>query len=78
MQFNPRHLRSKRGKAEEKKILTKDWEMLQSMSWHLTILSIGNEESTYDGMYPQGVGKARDTNRENMKELEEKIKSICL
>lgn len=78
MQFNPRHLRSKRGKAEEKKILTKDWEMLQSMSWHLTILSIGNEESTYDGTYPQGVGKARDANRDNMKELEEKIKSICL
>ena len=77
MQFNPNQLRARRGKAEEKKALVRDWEMLQSLSWHFTILSISNEESTYNGLYPQGVGKARDANRDNMKTLEEKIKSIC-
>lgn len=77
MQFNPNQLRARRGKAEEKKELVRDWEMLQSLSWHFAILSINNEESTYNGLYPQGVGKARDANRANMKTLEEQIKSIC-
>ena len=70
-------LRAKRGKAAEKKILMKDYEMMESMLMNLVILSCGNENSTYNGQYPNGVGAALKTHRENIKTLEDKIKSIC-
>ena len=70
-------LRAKRGKAAEKKILMKDYSFMESMMWHLVILATGNENSTYDGQYLQGVGKARDLHRENMKTLETKIVALC-
>lgn len=70
-------LRAKRGKSAEKKILLKDYSFMESTMWHLVILATGNENSTYDGQYPNGVGKARDLHRENMKTLEDKIIALC-
>jgi hypothetical protein len=78
MQFNPNQYKAKRGFAAEKKILDRDWEQLQAQSWSLTILAVDNEMSTYNGVYPDGVGKARDTNRDNMKLIEAKIKAISV
>lgn len=70
-------LRAKRGKAAEKKVLIKDYELMEAMSWNLVILSCGNENSTYSGAYPNGVGAALKAHRENIKALEDKIISIC-
>lgn len=70
-------LRAKRGKAIEKGVLLKDYAFMESMMWHLVILATGNENSTYNGTYPEGVGKARDSHRENMKTLEAKIVALC-
>ena len=70
-------LRAKRGKAVEKGVLLKDYSLMESRLWHLVILATGNENSTYNGAYPDGVSKARDTHRENMKTLEAKIIALC-
>ena len=72
-----RALRAKPGKAAEKKILMKDYELMEAMLWNLIILSTSNENSTYNGLYPNGVGAALKAHRENIKNLEDKIKDIC-
>ncbi|UJJ22237.1 hypothetical protein [Erwinia phage Virsaitis27] len=72
-----RSLRAKRGKAAEKKILMEDYSILQAQSWNLVILACDNEQSTYNGLYPEGVGKARDAHMANVKLVEDKIRSIC-
>lgn len=78
MQFNPNQYKAKRGFSAEKKVLDRDWNQLQSQAWSLTILAVDNEWSTYNGVYPEGVGKARDVNRANMKLIEDKIKAISV
>lgn len=71
-------LRAKRGFAKQKAELLKEYEMLEALGWHFAILCVNNELSTYNGMYPEGVGVARDKNRNAMKALQEKISEICL
>lgn len=70
-------LRAKRGKAAEKKVLMEDYRIMESMSWHYTILACGQPDSTYNGLYPGGVAKHRDAHEVNLKALEQKIRSIC-
>lgn len=72
-----RKLRAKSGKAAEKKILLKDYIQLESMAWHYVILATDNELSTYQGLYPEGIGKVRDAHMANMKTVEKQIRDLC-
>lgn len=72
-----RSLRAKRGKAKEKEVLIRDYSSMERDLWHLVILSTGNEHSTYNGLYPNGVGQALEVARKNIKIIEDKIKLIC-
>lgn len=73
-----RSLRSKRGFAAEKKALCEEYSIMEAKCWNLVILSQGNENSTYDGLFPDGVAKALENHRANMRLAEEKLRSICL
>lgn len=75
--FELKSLRAKRGKAKEKKELLEEYASLETMGWHFVILASGNENSTYNGMYPEGIGNRRDTHAKVLKALEEKIRSVC-
>lgn len=75
--YDLNQLRAKRGHAAEKKVLMEEYRIMQGMSWHYTILSIDNAESTYGGSFPEGIGKRRVAHEANLKALEAKIRSIC-
>lgn len=64
-------VRAPRGKAELKKTLLKEIDELDRMSWHLVILATGNENSTYDGNYPETIAVARDKHLALLKEKKE-------
>ncbi|WJZ28139.1 hypothetical protein NCTGTJJY_CDS0260 [Serratia phage 92A1] len=70
-------LRAKRGKAAEKAELVKEFRILESMGWSFVILASGCEKSTYDGRYPEGIGKARENHMEKIKAIKDKIREIC-
>lgn len=69
-------LQALKGKAEEKKMLLKDYAQLESMAWSLCILASGSN-STYNGLYPEGIIKARDNHMLTMNNVEAMIRKVC-
>lgn len=69
-------LRALKGKAEEKKMLLKDYAQLESMSWSLVLLASGSN-STYNGLYPEGIAKARDNHMVSLANVESMIRKVC-
>lgn len=71
------NLRAKRGFASQKAALVKEYKMLVGMAWHYVILATGNAGSTYNGLYPQTIAKARDEHMSKIEAVKAQIKEIC-